>query len=697
MGVTFIFGIHNHQPLGNFDHVLQEAVERAYRPFLQTLHRFPDVRALVHTSGLLLEWWERHTPDVVDLLAELVGRGQVEPLTGGFTEPILPLLPDHDKVGQIRALTERVTKRLGVRPRGMWLAERVWEPHLARPLAEAGVEYILVDDHHFAMAGLDPDTLSGYYLTEEQGATVAVFPISQRLRYQIPFGPVEQVFAILRERAATGGALTMVDDGEKFGIWPRTYHSVYEEGWLEAFFDGLPRQPGVELATASEYLDRHPPTGRVYLPTTSYREMTEWALTPEAAAELDRTRHAVEGLAGPSAARLLRGGFWRNFLVRYPEVNDNYRKMLRVSHRVAAGLAARPADAGLLAARDLLWRGQCNDAYWHGVFGGVYLPHLRRAVRGALLAAEARLDASEPGRPGIVQESGDLDGDGAGEVAIRSERLSLLIRPAAGGTVTELAYRPLAFDLADVLTRRREIAHLRIAEAEAASGTGAVMRTIHDAWTVKEAGLGRVLGYDARRRSCLEDHVLDPVGPVELDQAWLALAAHRGQTRIEATADGVSVALATEGQADGTRVEVTKVLAVPGGGVARLEARYRVRAERPLAARFAVRWNLTLSGPTDDRYYRGEDGQIVALEAVGEQEGTRIALVDDWLGLTATLTWSPRARVLWAPVYTVSLSEAGLERVWQGVELTVVWPVELGPRPWSPEMALDVSHREGPA
>src|SRR5262249_4413161 len=207
----------------------------------------------------------------------------------------------------------------------------------------------------------------------------------------------------------------MIDDGERCGIWPRSQERVYGAGWLEAFFAGLRRQPGVELATAAEYLDRHPPTGRVYLPTTSYREMTEWALTPEAAAELDRTRSAVEGLAGPAAARLLRGGFWRNFLVRYPEVNDTYRKMLRVSRRVADHLAARPADPQPLAARDRLWRGQCNDAYWQGVFGGVYLPHLRRAVRGALLAAEARLDAVEPDAPRVVHEIGDLDGDGAGE------------------------------------------------------------------------------------------------------------------------------------------------------------------------------------------------------------------------------------------------------------------------------------------
>src|SRR5216117_3789964 len=74
----------------------------------------------------------------------------------------------------------------------MWLAERVWEPHLPRVLAQAGVEYVLLDDSHFAQAGLDPDALGGYYLTEDQGVRLRVFPISQRLRYLIPFAEVEE-------------------------------------------------------------------------------------------------------------------------------------------------------------------------------------------------------------------------------------------------------------------------------------------------------------------------------------------------------------------------------------------------------------------------------------------------------------------------------------------------------------------------
>jgi alpha-amylase len=694
VALTLIFGVHNHQPLGNFDEVIAEAVARAYRPFFHTLRRFPAVRTLVHTSGLLLDWWEAHAPDLLDLLGELAGRGQIEPLTGGLTEPILPLLPDHDKVGQIRALTERLAKRLGVRPRGMWLAERVWEPHLARPLAEAGVEYVLVDDHHFAMAGLDPERLSGYYLTEEQGHPLAVFPINQRLRYLIPFRPLPEVLGFLGERAAAGGALTMVDDGEKFGIWPGTHQLVYEQGWLEAFFDGLQQLPGLELATAAEYLDREPPAGRVYLPTTSYREMTEWVLPPEAAAELERTRNTLEGVAGAAAGRLLRGGFWRNFLVRYPEVNDNYRKMLRVSRRLAAALARCPDDPALLAARDALWRGQCNDAYWHGIFGGVYLPHLRRAIRSALLTAEAALDRHESAG-GVAHETGDFDGDGASEIAVRSDRLSLLVRPAAGGTVTELAYRPLAFDLADVLTRRPESAHLRLAEAEPTHDGEAQVRTIHDRWLVKEPGLGRLLTYDAHRRASLQDYLLAPDAsvPADLDRAWIAFAGRRYGAAVATRGDGVVVELQTAGWLPDAEVGLTKTLEVRAGADA-LGVGYALRASRLLAAAFAVRWNLTLTGPAGGRYARTEEGAAGSLEEAGEREGARLELVDDWLGLTARLEWRPRAAVTWGPVYTVSLSEAGLERVWQGVEVTVRWPVALGPEAWTGQIGLTLVRHE---
>ena len=191
----------------------------------------------------------------------------MELLTGGFYEPILAILPDADKHGQIQRLTQYLAREFGGRARGMWLAERVWEPHLPKALREAGAEYVLVDDSHFALAGRDPETLGGYYVTEEQGHTLAVFPISQRLRYVIPFAEVDKTLAYLDARRAGVTALTVVDDGEKFGAWPGTYDHVYRDGWLDRFFDRLAATPWVRMTTFAHVVDTVAASGRLYLPT----------------------------------------------------------------------------------------------------------------------------------------------------------------------------------------------------------------------------------------------------------------------------------------------------------------------------------------------------------------------------------------------------------------------------------------------
>ena len=104
--MTFLFGVHNHQPAGNFDDVMADAVKRAYQPFLELARAFPSIRLTVHCTGTLLEFLRDRAPRAFDLLGALAARGQIELLTGGFYEPILPVLPDHDKIGQIQHLSE---------------------------------------------------------------------------------------------------------------------------------------------------------------------------------------------------------------------------------------------------------------------------------------------------------------------------------------------------------------------------------------------------------------------------------------------------------------------------------------------------------------------------------------------------------------------------------------------------------------
>jgi alpha-amylase len=693
----FLLGIHNHQPVGNFESVVDETILRAYHPFLETIDRAGrDLPVTVHCSGGLLESLKARARHTFDLLGRLAAEGRVELLGGGFYEPILALLPDWDKVGQIQALAQFLKSHWGVTPRGMWLAERIWEPQLPRALREAGVEFVLVDDSHFALAGLDPETLGGYYLTEEQGATVAVFPINQRLRYLVPFADPGESLRYLEGRRGAG-AITMVDDGEKFGAWPGTDRLVYGERWLERFFQALREAPWLAVSTFSRYIDSHLPAGRVYLPTAAYTEMGEWALPPAAAAELAAARHRLGELPeGERLTRLLRGGFFRNFLLKYPEIGDAYWKMLRLSGRVHEGLAARPRDPRFLAARERLWQGQANDAYWHGVFGGCYLPHLRRAVKSALIGCERRLEGA--GKPiGIECLRADVDGDGQAEVTVRSRTLGVMLRPARGGSLTELAWMGGEVDVADVLTRRPEPYHRQIAERPRPSDSGEV-KTIHSAPAVKEAGLPALLRYDRFRRASLLDGLFppaagrEPLDPLEpWDAAWVAIGERPLDHEVKTSPREVAV-LCYLLRPEGQPMALQKSLVVAADDPA-VVAGYRLRWEggEPLDARWAVQCNLTLSaGDAPGRYFRVAGRP--SLGSRGRLEGAHgLAMVDEWLGGEVALSFSAPAEVAWAPVETVSLSESGFERIYQGSALLVSWPVRLEPgQTWEASLRVRV-------
>jgi len=166
--------IHAHQPVGNFDDVMERTYERSYLPFVECVARHPRVRLGLHYSGSLLEWLAEKHPEYIQRIGALVARGQVEIAGGGFYEPILVAIPYEDQIEQIRRLSHFIEDHFGKRPLGAWLAERVWEPQLPRALAEAGVEYTLVDDSHFLTAGREIPELFGYYIADECGSTVKV-------------------------------------------------------------------------------------------------------------------------------------------------------------------------------------------------------------------------------------------------------------------------------------------------------------------------------------------------------------------------------------------------------------------------------------------------------------------------------------------------------------------------------------------
>ena len=301
-------------------------------------------------------------------------------------------------------MADEVESLVGRRPVGAWLAERVWEPDVPTSLAKAGYAYTIVDDAHFRAAAIPAERHWGSYSTDDQGYRVIVYGSEQGLRYRIPFRPVEEVIDYLREHATEDGELVgmMGDDGEKFGTWPGTWELCHGTGgWVERFFTALETNAAwLTLLPPAEALRRHPPIGRVYLPTGSYAEMGEWSLPVEARREFSHLLHEAVAHERPEA-RWMRGGFWRSFQVNYREINDLHKQMLRVSRKVDAlrnGRTGAVTAPQLARMTDHLYQGQSNDCYWHGLFGGIYLSHMRLATLEHLIAAEDGADRASRAR-----------------------------------------------------------------------------------------------------------------------------------------------------------------------------------------------------------------------------------------------------------------------------------------------------------
>jgi hypothetical protein len=706
--IRFVLALHNHQPIGNFEHVFQRAFEDSYRPFLEVFRRFETLKCSLHLSGSLMEWFAAQQPQYVDQLAEFVDQGRLEILGGAFYDPILAMIPQRDRIGQIRSYTRWLQTRLGATIRGMWISERVWEPSYARDLVDAGIEYTLLDDFHFKSAGLPEEKLTGHFVTEDEGRLLSIFPGSERLRYLIPFADPQQSIDYLAERAEAHPATVVVfgDDGEKFGTWPGTKKHVYQDGWLERFFDALLlHQDWVQVTTLSEAFDNVPPAGKIYLPECSYREMTEWALPTEQLTAYEQLAQEMhEHPCWPAIRSFIRGGNWRNFRIKYPEADEMYCRMMIVSRRLQEMLDGGAAGDLLDRARTELYRAQCNCAYWHGTFGGLYLPHLRNAVYQHLLAAENLLEKAA-GQPEVWIEAAadDFNFDARQEVRLANDRLVALVAPCRGGQLYELDVRAIEQNLLATLARRPEAYHSKVLAGTEQNHHS--IASIHEMVVFKQSGLEQRLQYDDHLRKSLIDLFFD--ADVTRDAVTSGEAPQRGdfvhgvyETRLRRNPDRIQVQLARDGSVGGLPVRITKGLTLEAGS-STLQIAYlleNLSPGRPLC--FAVEFNFAaLPAGAEDRYFSDLEGNHLG------QLGTKLDLsnapglnlTDEWLGIAVSLKTSKPTHFWTFPIETVSLSESGFELVHQSVAVLPHWhitPDKEGRWSVTMQLAIDTSRAE---
>ena len=647
--LDFALVIHNHQPVDNDDKIIEQIYRKSYKPFLKMLSAHQNVKANLHYTGSLLDWLELHHPDFIRTLKLLVDRGQVEIVGGTHYEPVIPVIPDEDAKGQIALLDKTIRRIFGRKATGFWTAERAWEPQLPEVLERCGLGYTLLDDDIFAGSGIAEKDCFRPYIVESRGSKITVFPMLKKLRYFIPFRSATRSIAYLKSMTGPASKIAVyADDGEKFGAWPTTYERVYREGWLESFFRLLEKESTwLRTVTLSDYLSENHARERTYLGSSSYPELMEWSLPP-------------------SGKRKSSRGFWRLFLAKYQESARMYERMLRTS-RAVHKLGSKASEEMLVE----LWKGQCNDAYWHGIFGGLYAAVLRRITQSHLIGARALVESATHGNQNFI----DLERtefNGFNEILVNTRTLGVLASPSLGGSLVELDYKPKRINFFDTLRRRREEYHEKILKNKQASIVSeGKTRSIHDTARPKEEGLHKLLAYDKGPKHSFLDHFFkEGAEPVE-DQTELVDQYGNCTMRASKTSRQAQIRLARSCAIHEGRIHLQKSVTIPADEP-EISVEYGLKHEsgnKPSSFTFSPEINLGSLGDTD---FIKKCSRPSVLKQVSRQ-----ALTFPNAGGRIDLEFEGSSEIWQFPVKTVSQSESGYESNLQGVSIMPIYRIDL--------------------
>jgi alpha-amylase len=256
---------------------------------------------------------------------------------------------------------------------------------------------------------------------------------------------------------------------------------------------------------------------------------------------------------------------------------------------------------------------------------------------------------------------------------------------------------------------KRLVAHERAAEEEALGGASAggsaadgsavggaaadAPRTIHDVVATKEPGLAALLRYDRHERRSGLIHLLAADGSTGAEAFVAATYDELGDFTEGVFVPGDLAEGKVEAHRRGTvrlrgeerPLELLKTYHFAGGRtdpILELTTTVTNPGDRPVAFELAVEWNVNLlgGGHNPAAWYETQDGARSPHDAAGElAAASALAFGNDFEGVRVAATVEPAARMTWYPVETVSNSESGFERAYQGSSLLFRWLVALDP------------------
>ncbi|MFH0948150.1 MAG: alpha-amylase/4-alpha-glucanotransferase domain-containing protein [Elusimicrobiota bacterium] len=285
----------------------------------------------------------------------------------------------------------------------------------------------------------------------------------------------------------------------------------------------------------------------------------------------------------------------------------------------------------------------------------------------------------------------DFDKDGQDEIILTNKNFNIYAKPSYGGALTEIDFKPICCNLTDVLTRRFESYHKKIDIAVLKSDVAhKKLETIHGVYYTKELELQKYLKYDWYNRYSLIDHFFHPATTVEkfadceygelgdfVNQPYEYVAdasAPTGLQRREARSKKQEVILSRDGhlwtENGALPIQVVKSIIFADSGMI---VRYKITNNSPFEKEmwFGSEFNFAFSNPDDENcFYKTENRKEKFNTKTCFEKTSLLKISDKNLNLNLNLTSSDLFDFWVFPIWTISLSEGGFEKTYQGSSVT---------------------------
>ena len=366
--------------------------------------------------------------------------------------------------------------------------------------------------------------------------------------------------------------------------------------------------------------------------------------------------------------------------------------MVYISNKINSLIEKNGTNPILKEAESEMLMGQCNCAYWHGIFGGLYLYHLRNAIYYHLIKAEKLIDTFLNADSNFLNtDLIDADADGCEEVLISNKNLSIWCIPSDGGVLREISSKNIFQNFVNSLARRKEAYHRKILKMEVVSknreGEADEAKTIHDGIQSVNEDVKKHLQYDLYDRSCLVDHFFSTDTNIKNFSScdyeeWGDFVKGAYSCDLKKEKERVVIVLKRDGVICGNSFSVRKTISI-NKIESKIDVEYKIvntgEGERDFV--FAPEFNFTMPKANSDEYKIVFDSsdKICINDCSEMKNASRVSFSEKSEKDIITISLNEKTNIWSFPVSTVSQSEKAYELNYQSSSIVPLFRVFLKP------------------